>query len=94
MQVILGAKRLLLGQGKERGDGSSSRIAYLDSLDCESEKRYEQTWQIHDVEDRISRLREILAILQNGHHPSTTVIYLPCCIQSSCLHLADCTSSS
>ena len=53
MPVILGVKRLLLSCGKEVVDGSHSRIAGLDALVCESEKRYEQTWQLHDVEDRI-----------------------------------------
>ena len=70
---LAGVKRPLLDCGEGGHDSHQRRLTYLDSLVCESEKRYKQTWQLLYVEDQVSHLREILAMLQSDHHQSPKV---------------------
>lgn len=81
---LAGVKRPLLDYGKGRHGSPKSRLSYLDSLILESEKRYEQTWQLIYVEDRIAHLREILAMLQTDRHQSPKVSWRVL-LRSACL---------
>lgn len=84
---LVAVKWPLLDCGKARDDSHQRRLTYLDSLVRENEKRYEQTWELLYVEDRVSHLREIVAMLRNDHHQSPKVswriLLRPACLFTS-----------